>query len=68
MNEMELWGEPIRRRQSVIINDYPACQLNKGYPQGHIPIQRYLSVPVMDGRRLVAVIAAGCKMPLRVSE
>ncbi len=53
-----LWAEAIRQRKPVITNDYSlAAAFKKGYPLGHVDLQRHLSVPVFDGDRLVA--AAG---------
>jgi PAS domain S-box-containing protein len=57
-----LWGEPLRQRQPVIINDYQAADpLKKGYPPGHVFLSRFLSVPVFDGHRIVAVAGVANK-------
>jgi PAS domain S-box-containing protein len=57
-----LWGEPLRRRQPVITNDYVASHpLKQGYPEGHVPIERHLGVPVFDGERVVAIAGVGNK-------
>jgi len=51
-----LWGEPVRQRGTVIFNDYAApSPLKKGTPPGHPAIRRFLSVPVFEGDRIVAV-------------
>jgi PAS domain S-box-containing protein len=50
-----LWGEPIRHRKPIIINDYPAPNsLKHGLPEGHVPLTRFLGVPIFDGQRIVA--------------
>ncbi|EJG08159.1 multi-sensor signal transduction histidine kinase [Methanofollis liminatans DSM 4140] len=54
--ETGLWGEPVRQRHRVILNDYAApSPLKKGTPPGHPAIRRFLSVPVFEGERIVAV-------------
>ncbi len=53
-----LWGEPIRQKRAIIINDFEAPnKLKRGYPEGHIKLTRYMSIPIFDGRRVVG--AAG---------
>jgi PAS domain S-box-containing protein len=57
-----IWGECIRDRCPSIFNDYSALHPAKhGYPQGHVPITRYLGVPVFDGSRIVAIVAVANK-------
>ncbi len=57
-----LWGEAVRQRQPVFTNDYPApSPLKKGYPAGHVHVQRHMNVPVFEGERIVAVIGVGNK-------
>jgi GAF domain-containing protein len=56
-----LWGDCIRERRPVITNDYPGCRrvTKKGYPDGHVPVERHLNVPVMWGQRIVGVLGVG---------
>jgi two-component system sensor histidine kinase/response regulator len=57
-----LWGEAVRQRKPVVTNDYTADNpLKKGYPAGHVALQRHLCVPVFDGSRIVAVAGVGNK-------
>jgi PAS domain S-box-containing protein len=57
-----LWGEVVRQRQPLIINDYRADHpLKKGVPEGHVILQRLLVIPVMDAGKVVAVAAVGNK-------
>jgi PAS domain S-box-containing protein len=62
METVGLWGEPLRRRQPVITNDYAAPDPHKhGYPEGHVQVERHLGVPVFDGERIVAIAGVGNK-------
>jgi PAS domain S-box-containing protein len=62
VTDMGLWGEVIRQRQTLVINNYDAPHPSKrGFPQGHLKLRRYLAVPVFDGEHLVAVAGVGNK-------
>ncbi|MEN6611815.1 MAG: PAS domain S-box protein [Methanoregulaceae archaeon] len=51
-----LWGEAVRQRRAVITNDYSAPNPHKkGYPKGHVPIERHMNIPVFEGDRIVLV-------------
>jgi len=57
-----LWAEPVRNRKAVIINDYAADHpAKKGCPEGHIPIVRFMSIPVFEKGRIVLVAAVANK-------
>ena len=57
-----LWGEVVRQRKPILLNDYEAPHpLKKGLPKGHIPLKNYLSVPVFDKNKIVAVVGVGNK-------
>ncbi len=57
-----LWGESVRRRQPVVVNDYGAEGPSRiGLPPGHVPVLRFLSVPVFDDGRIVLVAGVGNK-------
>jgi PAS domain S-box-containing protein len=60
--EAGLWGEPVRQRKPVVVNDYNAPhRIKKGFPAGHVPIERFLGIPVFDRDRIVAVAAVANK-------
>ena len=57
-----LWGDCVRQRKAVLVNDYQAPHPGKkGLPPGHNPIRRFLAVPVLDEGRTVAVAAVANK-------
>ncbi len=60
--ETGLWGEVVRQRRPIILNDYAAPHpMKKGFPKGHVAISRYLSIPVFAANRIVAVAAVANK-------
>ncbi|MHC4697718.1 MAG: GAF domain-containing protein [Planctomycetota bacterium] len=60
--EAGLWGEAIRRRGPVVVNDYAALKKwKKGYPDGHVRMSRFLAVPVFEADKIVAVAAVANK-------
>lgn len=62
LGNVGLWGEVVRRRQAIIINNYEAPnEMKKGYPEGHVPIKNFISIPVFDKDRIVAVVGAANK-------
>jgi PAS domain S-box-containing protein len=57
-----LWGEVVRQRVPIIINDFEASNpLKKGYPEGHAQLFKFMSVPVIDADRIVAVVGVANK-------
>ncbi|MDD1727728.1 MAG: GAF domain-containing protein, partial [Methanospirillum sp.] len=52
-----LWSECITTKSPIIVNDYSIRPDNHGYPEGHIPIQRFLEVPILDGEEVTAIMA-----------
>lgn len=62
LNETGIWGEAVRQRNPIIINDYPAPHpLKKGYPKGHAHIERFMEIPVLIDHQIVAVVAVANK-------
>lgn len=57
-----LWGEAIRQRKAIIINDYSApSPFKKGYPKDHVEIKRHMNTPIFDGEKIVVVAGVGNK-------
>ncbi len=58
-----LWGEAVRQRKPVIVNDYNAPHpTKKCFPRGHVPIERFLGIPVFDGEHIAAVAGVANKV------
>lgn len=57
-----IWGEAVRQRKTIVINDFAAPDpLKKGYPEGHVPLTRFLTIPLFDQHKIVAVIGMANK-------
>ena len=56
------WGEAVRQRKPIIINDFTADNPHKkGYPEGHVHLSRFMTVPVFSHGAIVAVVGAANK-------
>jgi PAS domain S-box-containing protein len=58
-----IWGEAVRQRKPILINDFAAANpLKKGYPEGHVHLSRFMTVPIFDlNQQIVAVIGVANK-------
>ncbi len=57
-----IWGEAVRQRQPIIINDFQAVNLlKKGYPEGHVQLLKFMTVPIFKDDRIVGVIGLANK-------
>lgn len=62
MNKTGLWGEAVRQRRPILVNDFAADHpLKKGYPEGHVKLLNYLTVPVFSGDKIVGVVGVANK-------
>ncbi len=57
-----IWGEAVRQRKEIIINDFKADNpLKKGYPDGHVHLLRFLTIPVFQKDQIIAVVGVANK-------
>ncbi|MFO7569694.1 MAG: PAS domain S-box protein, partial [Smithellaceae bacterium] len=56
-----IWVDCLRLRKPVIHNDYAGVPHRKGLPEGHAPVVRELTVPIMRSERVVAILGIGNK-------
>ena len=57
-----IWGEVVRQGKPIVVNDFDAPNsLKKGYPEGHVIIHKFMSIPVIISNRIVAVVGLANK-------
>jgi len=57
-----IWGEAVRQRRRILINDFQAPHSLKGaFPEGHVELNNFLTVPIFSGDSIVAVVGVGNK-------
>jgi len=62
LSKTGIWGEVVRQRKAIIVNDFDASNpLKKGYPEGHVSLHKFCSVPLFDEEKIVAVIGMANK-------
>ncbi len=61
VSESGLWGRALRQRKPVITNDYEVSSFKLGVPDGHVPLNRHMNVPVKDDGKIVLLVGVGNK-------
>ena len=56
------WADCVRTRRPVIYNDFSRSPNQKGLPPGHVPIRRFMSIPVMEGDTVRIIFGVGNKL------
>ena len=57
-----IWGEAVRQRRTIIINDFQAANpLKKGYPEGHVQLVKFMTVPIFKNDCIVGVVGVANK-------
>lgn len=56
LDKTGIWAEVVRQRKPILINDFLSPNnLKKGYPEGHVTIHRFMSIPIFENSKIVAV-------------
>jgi PAS domain S-box-containing protein len=56
-----IWADSLREKRPVVFNDYASYAHEHGLPEGDSPLQRLISVPVIEGGRVVMITGVGNK-------
>ena len=55
------WADCVRQGRPVMYNDYQTSTGRKGLPDGHVPIRRFMSIPVSEKNEVRFVLGVGNK-------
>ena len=62
VSECGLWSEAYRQRSPIVVNDYQDRHPAKsGFPEGHPSLGSFISIPIFQDEKVVAVAALGNK-------
>ncbi len=56
IDSASIWGEVVKQRKPIIINDFSKPNpLNSDFPEGHVKLRNFMSVPILFDEKIVAV-------------
>ncbi|WP_296972013.1 HD domain-containing phosphohydrolase [Tepidanaerobacter sp. EBM-38] len=58
LKEAGIWADVIKEKKSIIINDF---NIKSSCPKGHVKLSKYLSIPIYDKGKIVAIVAVANK-------
>ncbi|EKQ55726.1 MAG: PAS domain S-box [Methanobacterium sp. Maddingley MBC34] len=62
LDKTGIWGEAVRQKKPIILNDFKVFHpLKRGYPEGHAPLHKFMTIPVISGDEIVAVVGVANK-------
>ncbi len=62
MDKVGIWGEPIRQKRAIIVNDYSVPNpLIKGIPKGHVGLKRLMMIPLMHDGKVIGTAGVANK-------
>ena len=59
ISQAGIWADCFRKKQAVMFNDYASYPAKRGLPAGHAPLQRLISVPVIEDSRVRMMLGVG---------
>ena len=59
LTDAGIWADCARERRPVVHNDYQNMAGKKTCPEGHTHLIRHLSVPVLDGDKVLMIVGVG---------
>ena len=61
LSQAGVWADCVQERRALIANDYATMPNRKGMPTGHAVVNRFISIPILRGENIVAIIGVGNK-------
>ena len=61
IHQAGIWADALRQRRAVVFNDYAHASGKHGLPEGHAPLHRLISVPIMEGGLVRMMTGVGNK-------
>lgn len=62
LDQTGYWGEAVRQRKPIVNNHFLSAHPHKkGYPEGHVALYRFLTIPVIFDGKIVAVVGVANK-------
>jgi PAS domain S-box-containing protein len=55
------WADCVRQKQAVVYNDFQQSPNQKGLPEGHAPVGRFMSIPVVQDDKVQLIFGVGNK-------
>jgi two-component system NtrC family sensor kinase len=59
ISEAGIWADCCREKRALCFNDYAAYAAKRGLPDGHTPLQRLISVPVIEHGAVRMIVGVG---------
>ena len=61
MKEAGTWVDCFYTKKAVVHNNYHNLKHKKGLPEGHFPLNRYVTLPVLEDEKVVVIFGVGNK-------
>lgn len=61
LSQAGIWADALRQCRPVVFNDYAGYAHKRGLPNGHAPLRRLISVPVIEDGKVVMLTGVGNK-------